>query len=320
MGLKKLDEAAFIALHDCMAVKKDENVLVLTDDQTLPIGQALFDAGKTLAREILLAIMPVRKVNGEEPPAEIAELMTRYQVVICPSQKSLTHTAARRNACKAGARVGTMPGITEEMMIRTMQADYHTIAERTKKLTTILDQTALVKVTTSLGTDIILPVEGIKAISSTGLLLEKGAFGNLPSGESYMMPEEGKSTGIIVVDGSFAGIGKITDQPIRLIVEKGFVVKIEGGTEAKKLEEMLKPLAPKSYTIAELGIGTNDQARICGNILEDEKVMGTVHIALGNNMSMGGSCDVAIHVDGIIMHPSVWVDGALLLDNGKLLI
>jgi leucyl aminopeptidase (aminopeptidase T) len=213
-----------------------------------------------------------------------------------------------------------MPGITEEMMIRTMQADYHSIAERTKKVTAILDQTTLVKVTTPLGTDILLPVEGIKAISSTGLIQVKGAFGNLPSGESYMMPEEGKSEGIIVVDGSFASIGKITDQPIRLTVEKGMVVKIEGGKEADKLITMLKPLAPKSYTVAELGVGTNDQARISGDILEDEKVMGTIHIALGNNMSMGGTCDVAIHVDGIIMHPSVWVDGALLLDCGKLLI
>jgi aminopeptidase len=201
-----------------------------------------------------------------------------------------------------------------------MQADYHTIAERTRKVTVILDQTALVKVTTRLGTDILLPVEGIKAISSTGLIHVKGAFGNLPSGESYMMPEEGKSEGIIVVDGSFASVGKIVDQPIRLTVEKGMVVKMEGGAEADKLMGMLKPLAPKSYTVAELGIGTNDQARISGNILEDEKVMGTVHIALGNNMSMGGSCDVAIHLDGIIINPSVWVDGVLLLDNGKLLI
>jgi leucyl aminopeptidase (aminopeptidase T) len=194
-----------------------------------------------------------------------------------------------------------MPGITEEMMIRTLQANYHAIAERTKKVTAILDQTSLVKVATNLGTDIMLPIEGIKAISSTGILREKGIFGNLPSGESYLMPEEGKAAGLIVVDGSFAGIGLIADQ-------------------ARKLEEMLQPLAPRSYNVAELGIGTNDQAHICGNILEDEKVLGTVHIALGNNMSMGGTCDVGIHVDGIIKNPTVWVDGAILLEDGKLLV
>ena len=318
--MKQLADAATIALTECMGLQNNESVLILCDDQTLSIGQALFEAGKKLGREILLAVMPVRKVNGEEPPAEIAELMTRYQVVICPTQKSLTHTAARRMACHAGARVGTMPGITEEMMIRTLQANYHAIAERTKKVTAILDQTSLVKVATDLGTDIMLPIEGIKAISSTGILREKGIFGNLPSGESYLMPEEGKAEGLIVVDGSFAGIGLIADQPIKLTVDKGLVVKIEGGTEARKLEEMLQPLAPRSYTVAELGIGTNDQAHICGNILEDEKVLGTVHIALGNNMSMGGTCDVGIHVDGIIKNPTVWVDGAVLLEDGKLLV
>jgi leucyl aminopeptidase (aminopeptidase T) len=318
--MKQLSDAATIALAECMAVQKNETVLVLCDDQTLSIGQALFDAAKILARETLLAVMPVRKVNGEEPPPEIAELMARYQVIICPTRKSLTHTSARRQACQAGARIGTMPGITEEMMIRTMQANYRAIAERTKKVTAILDQTSLVKVSTPQGTDILLPIEGIKAISSTGLLKQKGMFGNLPSGESYLMPEEGKAEGIIVVDGSFAGIGMIVDQPIKLMVEKGMVVKIEGGMEAKKLEEMLQALAPRSYTIAELGIGTNDQAHICGNILEDEKVMGTVHIALGNNMSMGGTCDVGIHVDGILMNPTLWVDGVVLLEEGKLLV
>jgi leucyl aminopeptidase (aminopeptidase T) len=319
-AMEELIKAATIALRDCMAVRPEESVLVLCDDKTQVIGQALFEAGKSLAREVVLTVMPVRKVNGEEPPAELAELMSRYPVVVCPTQKSLTHTAARRNACKAGGRVGTMPGITEEMLVRTMRADYHTISERTKKVTAILDQTSLVKVSTELGTDILLPVEGIKAISSTGLLREKGAFGNLPSGESYLMPEEGKAEGIIIVDGAFAGIGKLADKPIRLVVKRGMVIDIEGGSEAGQLQEMLKPLAPRSYTIAELGIGTNDQARISGNILEDEKVMGTIHIALGNNISMGGSCDVGIHLDGIILQPTLWVDGALLLDRGKLLI
>jgi len=132
---EKLVISAQIALRDCLNLKANEELLVLTDDATINIGQALFQVGKELSAECALVVMPEREVNGQEPPDTISELMTRYDVVICPTAKSLTHTTARRNACAAGARVGTMPGITEEVMIRTLGADYHKIAERTYELT-----------------------------------------------------------------------------------------------------------------------------------------------------------------------------------------
>ena len=312
--------SALIALRDCLKVRKSETLLVLTDDATAPVAAALFEQGKTLAAETTLVIMQEREVNGAEPSEPLARLMQQYDVVICPTRKSLTHTSARREACRAGARVGTMPGITEEVMIRTLKADYDKIAERTHRLTGILDEAEIVRVTTAIGTDISLPVAGINAISSTGLVTEKGSFGNLPSGESYLMPEEGKTNGVFVVDGSFAGVGKIGKKPIRITVKNGYAVRIEGGREARQLDEMLKPFGKKGYNVAELGIGTNDQAVITGQILEDEKVMGTVHIALGNNLSMGGTCDVGIHVDGVFTSPTVWADDRQIMKDGSLLL
>jgi len=318
--MQDLLNSAKIALKDCMGLSKDETLLVLTDDRTIKIGQALFDTGKNFAKESTMIIMQERKINGEEPPSAIAELMTKFDVVICPTRKSLTHTEARRNACTAGARVGTMPGISEEVMIRTLKADYHKIAERTYKLTQILDGAKEARITTELGTDIVLPINGINAISSTGLIKKKGSFGNLPSGESFLMPEEGKANGVFIVDGSFASVGKIYTEPIRITVENGFAVKIEGGEEAEKLDSILKPLGKNAYNIAELGIGTNDSAIVTGEILEDEKVMGTVHIALGNNLSMGGTCNVGIHVDGVILSPTVKIDGKIIMNKGNLFI
>ena len=317
---KELQKSSVIALRDCLNLKENENLLVLTDDRTQTIGEALFSVGTEIGNEAVLVVMPEREVNGQEPPDSIAELMTKFDAVICSTAKSLTHTTARRNACEAGARVGTMPGITEEVMIRTMGADYHQIAERTNKLSKILDPASMVHVTTEAGTDIMIPINGVDAISSTGLVTEKGKFGNLPSGEAYLMPEEGKSNGVFVVDASFAGIGKIESQPIRVTVENGYAVKIEGGEEAKKLDEMLKPLGNDAYNVAELGIGTNDQAIVTGMILEDEKVMGTAHIALGNNMSMGGTCNVGIHVDGVFFKPTIKVDDQIILQDGKFLV
>jgi leucyl aminopeptidase (aminopeptidase T) len=316
--MNDLEEAALIALRDCMAVKPEETVLIITDTSRRKIGQALFEIAKDIAKEPIILEMKEREINGQEPPDLVAEMMKFSDVVICPTSKSLTHTEARREACKAGRRVGTMPGITEEVMIRTMSADYHKIAEKTYKVSELLDNGKLAHLTTPLGTDIQIPISGIKAISSTGLITKSGTFGNLPSGESYLMPVEGKSEGIFIVDGSMAGIGKIEDRPIKITVKKGLAVDISGGREAKQLNEMVEKVGEQGRNLAELGVGTNYMAIITGEILEDEKVAGTVHLALGNNVSMGGSVNVGFHVDGIITQPTLRIDNHVLLDNGKL--
>jgi aminopeptidase len=318
--MNELNKAAYIAVRDCMAVKKDENILVITDPKRRKIGYALYEAAMDLGKEAFLLEIREREMNGQEPPSSVAEMMKLVEVVLCPTSKSLTHTDARREACKTGTRVGTLPGITEEVMIRTMSADYHKIAELTYKVSEILNRSEEAYLTTSLGTNIKIPIKGIKAISSTGLITEKGKYGNLPSGESFLMPEEGKTNGVFMVDGSMAGIGLIKDKPIKILVENGMAVDITGGMEAEQLNQMVESIGEKARNLAELGIGTNYMAIITGEILEDEKVAGTVHLALGNNVSMGGTVNVGFHVDGIIKNPTLKIDDFLLLDNGKMLI
>ena len=315
-----LHEAALIAARDCMGIQNHETVLVVSDALTRKIGQALFDVSQDLCREVFMLEMLPRSVNGEEPPELVTEAMQRVDVVIAPLSTSITHTNARRLACAEGARVGTMPGITEDIMVRTMRADYHKIARLTHQVRDILSAGKTVRVTSPAGTDLTLPIDGINAIASTGLILERGSFGNLPSGEAYLMPQEGKAEGTLVVDGSMAGVGLITDEPIRITIVNGKAEKIEGGKEAALLEETVERIGPLARNIAEFGVGTNDMAKVTGKILEDEKVKGTIHVALGNNISMGGTVNVPFHVDGVVLKPTVYVDDVLLLKDGKLLV
>jgi leucyl aminopeptidase (aminopeptidase T) len=318
---KALLDAALIAVKDCLRVQKGEKVLVVIDPELREIGEALLEAATSLEAEAMLLEMLPRTRNGEEPPDVVTAAMMKSDVVVAPTTMSLTHTAARRKACAEGARVATMPGILRETMIRCLNADYYAIAERTKRLTEMLTEAKTARVTAASGTDITLPLEGIDAIASTGLFHERGSFGNLPSGEAYMMPVEGGSSGLFVVDGSMAGIGDLAGKkPISIKVAKGFATEITGGPEADLLRKKLEAVGPGAFNIAELGVGTNDAARIIGSILEDEKVMGTIHIALGNNMSMGGTIDVPIHLDGIIKSPSLELDGTKIMEKGKLLL
>jgi len=163
-----------------------------------------------------------------------------------------------------------------------------------------------------------MPVEGREPHASSGLFREKGLWGNLPTGEAYLAPLEGLSTGVVVVDGSMASIGMV-DEPIRIAVQDGCATEIAGGESARRLVELLEPHGRDGRTVAEFGIGTNDKAILTGVILEDEKVMGTIHIAFGDNKSMGGSVRVASHLDGLVKRPTVWFDDRLVMEDGRLL-
>jgi leucyl aminopeptidase (aminopeptidase T) len=302
-----------------MGAGAGERVLVVTDAPLRTIGYALRQAAQDLGTEVLLVEMLPRRTNGEEPPKAVAELMTMVDVVLCPTSKSLTHTDSRRAASAKGVRVATLPGVTEEVMVRCMNADYRQIADRTFKVCARLEKAATVRVTAPGGTDITMPIKGRTAHASSGLFREKGLWGNLPTGEAYLAPLEGQSNGVVVVDGSMAGVG-MTASPIRIVVKDGYATEITGGTEAARLRALLEPHGKDAYTVAEFGIGTNDKAILTGLILEDEKVMGTIHIAFGDNKSMGGSVRVASHLDGLVKQPTVWLDGTMIMADGKLLV
>lgn len=313
-----MQRAASVAVKQCMKVKKSETVLVVTDEPCRSVGVALWTEAKKVAKEALLVEITPRKSNGEEPPPPIAKLMALADVIFAPTSRSLTHTDARRNACKKGARVATLPGITEDSMSRTLSADYQKIARLTKKLVRMLTKAKSAHIMTPTGTDLVMDISGRAAHEDTGLTHKKGEYTNLPAGEAYLAPLEGKTEGMLVVDGSMAGLG-LLPRPVIMEVSKGSVIKISGGPQASTLKRITKPFGKPALNIAELGVGTNYKAKVTGLVLEDEKVMGTVHVAIGDNASMGGKVHVQSHLDGVLLSPTLLIDGKLVVDKGHLL-
>ncbi len=317
--MERLIQGARTAVRDCLGVKAGEQVVVITDAGTKEVGVSLWEQAKEAGAEAILVEIIPRRVHGEEPPPVVAELMRHADVVLAPTSKSLSHTKARREANASGTRIATLPSITADIAARTLDADYPGIARLSEQVASVLSGGKRAHLTTELGTDLIMDIEGRQGEPDTGLYTEPGAFGNLPAGEAYIAPVEGTSSGVVIIDGAIAGIG-LLDEPVRLVVEKGYAVRIEGGAGARQLEEMLAPFALEGRNIAELGIGTNDRARLTGIILEDEKVLGTAHLALGNNASFGGKVTVGIHLDGILTKPTLEVDGKVIMREGVLIL
>ena len=320
MPLSKLDKASRIAILNCMGAKKNEKILIITDEVKREIGYSLFNNSIALGFNSLLVEMKPLTTNGEEPSQDIAKLMQNFDIVLCPTSKSLTHTNARREAASKGARVATFPGITEDVMIRGLNADYKKISKLSFKVKNILDNGDYVKITSPSSTNLSFSIKGRKAIASSGLFHKKGEGGNLPTGETFLAPVEGSANGTLIIDGSIAGFGIIENINLKVIIRDGFASKITGGKLAVRVNSMLNKFGKYARNIAEFGIGTNHKAKLSGVLLEDEKVLGTIHIAFGNNLTMGGSVNVPIHIDGVVKKPTVLLDDRLIMVNGKLLI
>ncbi|MBI2654617.1 aminopeptidase [Candidatus Woesearchaeota archaeon] len=289
-----------IILSQCMHLKKNESCLVVTDKKLYKIGYALYKNSLNITKKSKLLLVPIPESHGTGPPLKIAKEMLKYDVILMPTTKSLSHTMTRRNASKKGARIASMPGITLGMMKRALNVDFYKLRRINKKLISKLKNKNKIRIITKKGTDITFHLKGRKWIGDDGIYTKKGAFGNLPAGEIFIAPLEGKTNGTIIVDASVGGIGKV-DKNIKIDVKNGFIENIEGGKVANQFNKLLKNKLYKN--VAELGIGTNYKARITGNVLEDEKAARTCHIAFGNNKHFGGKVDVPFHVDVVAKNP-----------------
>ncbi|MFQ5905044.1 MAG: aminopeptidase [bacterium] len=312
--MDEVRKAIEVALKDCLALKAGEEFLSIGDEPSREIATAFWEvAGDMKAESIYVEMIP-RSSHGEEPPPMLAAMMEKAKCIVAPTSKSLSHTEARKRACEAGARVATLPGVTKDILIRGLSADYKTIAQRGARVASILTNGRVAHIQSESGTDLRLSLEGMRAHADTGLIQNPGDFSNLPAGEAFIAPAEGSAQGVLVVDGSMAGIG-VVGSAIRITIRDGEAVGIEG---SKELQEIMEKFGRKARNVAELGVGTNDRAELSGNVLEDEKVLGTVHVALGDNSTFGGTVSVAVHLDGIVRNPVLTVDGKVVVKDGKL--
>jgi aminopeptidase len=314
----ELGRAIDTVLVDCLGVQPDENVLVLTDPPQRRIAGPLITRARDLGAEALLIEMAERATHGTEPPAPVAAAMLEADVLIAPTTKSVSHTEARLAATQRGVRAASMPNVTEDMLVRTMSANYDEVRRRSGIVADLLTKGARVHITSAGGTDLSLSIEGRAGISDDGNFKAPGSFGNLPAGEGFVAPVEGSANGRIVFDGSMWPIG-LLKEPLEVDVVSGYAESFTGAA-ARAFRGIVEPYGRDAVAVAELGIGTNDAATLTGQVLEDEKILGTIHLAFGDNHSFGGSIRVPSHQDGVVMSPTVTIDREVVLQAGRLLI
>jgi leucyl aminopeptidase (aminopeptidase T) len=316
--MNELDRAVSAVVRECLGVSDGEAVLVICNPATRELAERLRAEAEAAGADAVLALMAERESHAAEPPPPLAAAMAKADVVLAPTVQSLSHTAARRAATDAGVRIATLPGVTEEMLARVMSADMEGLRRRGAAIAEALTGASEARITTARGSDLRMGLAGREAISDAGELTGRGAFGNLPCGEGFIAPVEGTSEGTLVVDGSIAAVG-IPEEPVTLTVEDGHLVAATGSA-GERLMELLEDHGPDGTNVAELGIGSNERARLTGNVLEDEKILGTAHVAFGASAAIGGTVQVPVHLDCVVMRPDVTADREPILRAGELLV
>ena len=320
MKIVELQKAARIAVEECARVRPSERVLVVTDtmrDQS--VAQALVGAALAAGCEATLMVIPTRRSTPQEPPAAVTMALTAVDLAFLYTTYSLSHSNARVQAQKARARVISMPGLTEDGFLRTLSVDIAALARLTNRLSERVAQAKEARVVTPLGTDISYTL-GHPVTCIDGICERPGELDFFPPGLFLSVPEEGSVTGKAVVDGAITQIGRLS-APVTMTFERSRLIRIDGGNEAARLDRLLASLDDENaYRFAAWGIGTNPGAALVGEdpSFEGERIHGWSHVSTGSNASFpGGTVTAKIHLDGIFGNPTIRLDGALILRNGK---
>ena len=311
--MNDLDRAVHAVVDRCLAVRPREDVLVVVDEPLQRLGEQLRTAAQSAGGEAVLTVMSARATDGAEPPRPVAEALAACDVFIAPASKSLSHTLARKRASERGARGATMPHVTPDMLARLMAIDFDALRMRSHAVADVLEAAGEAHITCPRGSDARIDLTGRHGIADDGDLSAPGAFGNLPCGEGFIAPAGGEGT---VVARSIAAVGLTRGHPAALTIDGGHL-RAATAPEGERLLAMLREHGENGTNLAELGVGTNDRAQLTGNVLEDEKILGTVHVAFGASIAIGGSISVPIHLDCVVTDATLTVDGTPVLHEGR---
>lgn len=260
-----------------------------------------------------LAVVSSRVVQAIAGADVVVTLLSRFDLSAEMPVMRAAMAAFRREGRGRWARGA---GVDERLLSQALAGDIQVVAQAARSLYQNLQGSIGVRIISEAGTDLALSWRGRPFHVETGMLREPGALGNLPGGEVYVAPLEESAEGRLVVDVSLGDIP--LDYPVTLTFRRGRVVYIEGSEAGRILLERLGS-GPWAWTVGEFGIGANPFVPLWGVSSVDEKVLGTVHVALGSNRRFGGVNRAASHYDCVINRPRLWLqreDGAVPLALG----
>ncbi|MBK8164623.1 MAG: aminopeptidase [bacterium] len=304
--------AALRAMQNVLDLAPADRVLVVTDAATAACGAAFATAAREHGCTVCVFTLPDAGRPLAALPPGLPSLLENADVVVNaivgdPAEVPFRLQWIGLIEGSGRHRLGHSPGITADMMLGgALDVDYAAMHDTALQLAHGLRKAATVRLTTPTGTDLVMDVRDRGFTHDLKARPTAGA--NLPCGEVYAAPVETGANGLLVVDGGFAGHGRLAS-PVVITVRHGRCVDLDGD-DADLLAAVsgFMDTDEGARNIAELGIGLNPRARLGSHILESEKTLGTVHVAFGDNDGIaGGQGRSRMHMDYLVLAPTLEV-------------
>jgi len=304
-------------------VQPDESVVVVTDEKLIRFADLISNAAEDVGASVVTCIIQQRTQDGQEPPAPVAAAMAEANVIFSPVSVSITHTRAVRAALDRGARAILMTAYTDEIITSDalLETDFEAQADVCRRLGAALTNGEMLRLTSPRGTELQFSIVHRRVNVLTNIP-EPGELAPVPDIEVNVVPFEGSANGTLLADASvpYLGIG-LLEEPITCKVENGFITDMHGGHQASVLRNALETHNDNNcFNVAELGIGLNPNAKLTGRMLDDEGVLGTIHIGIGTSHTLGGSVVAPTHYDLLMWEPTIEIDGRVVQRGTEVLV
>ncbi len=301
-------------LDRCLAVRRQERVLLLIDARTDPDVVTALSAGiDAIGASVKLVELPVLVIPGSEVHPSVAREMRQCDAVIELTSIFIGSNQARRDANTAGVRYLAMPGITVETLRPggPLTVDFDELRVAADAIGDLWTAASEFHLTTPAGTDLRGSVSGRPGRVLHGICRAPGSYMAPPDIEAGTAPIEGTTSGVAVIDADllFMGVGPLAD-PVVLTFDEGELVDM-AGPAIERLTAMLDRCDDGLMTnFAEVSLGLNPAGHICSVAMETESSLGTAHIALGNSIAYGGTVDAVAHLDCVMRDATLTLDSA----------
>lgn len=218
------------------------------------------------------------------------------------------------------ASLGDLPNSSLSKVVDALDVDVLSLEKKANRIKNMIDNGTEINITTKKGTDLTIGVQTRKALTATGIYLEKATGGNAIPAETYVAPDKKSVNGTVVIDGSIRtnNHSYLVRQPVVIDVERSDIIKWNNVPESKLLQQSIREAYLKSKypwglkRIGEVGIGLNPRAKLIGSTMIDEKARNTAHVAIGSNKWFGGDVSAIIHLDQVFKNPLIKVDSRIL--------
>lgn len=340
-----LAPTAGLIIRDLLNLKKEEELLIIVDTETImPMAYSLAFVASEIGAEYSISLIPSREKGYGRKPQLVSILPSAVNKAFEGADATIGLT--RGSFAPTGAPA-QMDLIFEKKIARYMSiafrdlesftrggclANYHKIREDCLKVKKIMEESTEIKIESALGTKFRAEVPKIEDSPSfkgpyvrieTGWADKPGTESGFPDGEAFFAPRQYSSQGVLVVDGPIEYVG-LPEKPIRVIIEKGIITKVEGEAyEAQRLRDVLATMGD-SEVIGEVAVGLNKRSLINGNVQEEKKALGTAHIGFGVARRFPGTwlehLKKVIHSDIVIRKAIIKLDDKTIVKDNQLLI